>query len=207
MKSAPETTTPAQLRILSAALRLFARDGYEAVGVAAIAQTVGVKPPSLYKHFKSKRAIFEGILRLMERKDAEEAAACSLPLLPPDAAPPGTYTRAAAAALVPFALRQFRRWTEDPFASDFRKLLTLEQFRSPEMAALYHQYIGSGPLDYVAALLGSRTEAIAFYGPMHLLYALHDASPGPAPLRLLERHLRRWKPARQPAKPPRKPAR
>jgi AcrR family transcriptional regulator len=204
MKTAQKNSpTPAQRRILSAALRLFARNGYEAVGVAAIAQAVGVKAPSLYKHFKGKRDIFDHILRLMEQKDAEEAAACSLPLLPPDAAPRGTYTRAAAATLVPFALRQFRRWTEDPFASDFRKLLALEQFRSPEMGALYQQYLGSGPLDYVAALLGSRAEALAFYGPMHLLYSLYDASPGPAPLRLLERHLLRWKPAKPPRNPPR----
>ena len=46
-------------RILSAALELFSKRGYEAVTVEQIAQAVGIKAPSLYKHFKSKRDIFD----------------------------------------------------------------------------------------------------------------------------------------------------
>ena len=41
-------------RILNAALELFAQYGYEAVSVGQIAEAVGIKAPSLYKHFKSK---------------------------------------------------------------------------------------------------------------------------------------------------------
>ena len=41
--------------ILDAALKLFAKKGYEAVSVAEIADAVGVKAPSLYKHYKSKQ--------------------------------------------------------------------------------------------------------------------------------------------------------
>ena len=42
-------------RILSEALKLFASKGYEAVSVAQIAGAVGIKAPSLYKHYDSKR--------------------------------------------------------------------------------------------------------------------------------------------------------
>ena len=183
-------------RILSAALDLFAREGYEAVGVARIAQAVGIKAPSLYKHYKSKRDIFDHILRRMERLDAEAAAACSLPVAPPGA-DPAAYARATLPALVAFAKRQFRFWTEDPFASAFRRMLTVEQFRSPEMANLYQAHLGSGPLEYTAALLGSRAKALAFYAPMHLLYALSDASPSsPLPRRLLSAPLSRFLPPR-----------
>lgn len=38
-------------RILSEALKLFASKGYEAVSVAQIAGAVGIKAPSLYKHY------------------------------------------------------------------------------------------------------------------------------------------------------------
>ncbi len=191
MKNAAGSTKD---RILSAALDLFAREGYEAVGVARIARAVGVKAPSLYKHFKSKRDIFDHILLRMERLDAEAAEACSLPATPPGTAP-GAYSRASVADLVAFAKRQFRFWTQDPFASAFRRMLTVEQFRSPEMAGLYQAHLGAGPLAYVAAILGSREEALAFYAPMHLLYAVHDADPAHSRAAiLLDAHLSRWHP-------------
>ena len=66
-------------RILSAAVALFAAEGYEAVSMEAIAKAVGIRAPSLYKHYKGKRDIFEHILREMERRDAENAAACAVP--------------------------------------------------------------------------------------------------------------------------------
>ena len=46
-------------RILLEALRLFSRKGYDAVSVEQIADAVGVKAPSLYKHYKSKQDIFD----------------------------------------------------------------------------------------------------------------------------------------------------
>ena len=44
-------------RILSESLRLFSENGYDAVSVAEIASAGGIKAPSLYKHYKSKRDI------------------------------------------------------------------------------------------------------------------------------------------------------
>ena len=46
-------------RILDEALRLFSQSGYDAVSVERIASAVGIKAPSLYKHFKSKQEIFD----------------------------------------------------------------------------------------------------------------------------------------------------
>ena len=42
-------------RILTEALSLFSKKGYEAVSVEQIAKAVGIKAPSLYKHYKSKQ--------------------------------------------------------------------------------------------------------------------------------------------------------
>ena len=178
--------------ILTEAVRLFAREGYEAVSVEQIAKAVGIKAPSLYKHYKSKRDIFESILRLMEQRDAENAAACSLPEGTAEAMPEA-YAQASTEDLITFSKRQFRYWTEDDFASAFRKMLTVEQYRSPEMNGLYHQYLGAGPLNYVADLLGSQSEALAFYGPMYLLYGVYDASEDKAAVSaLLDAHFERW---------------
>ena len=54
-------------RILTEAVQLFSKEGYEAVSVDQIAKAVGIKAPSLYKHYKNKRDIFDSILRIMEQ--------------------------------------------------------------------------------------------------------------------------------------------
>ena len=181
-------------KILFEAVKLFAKEGYEAVSVDQIAKAVGIKAPSLYKHYKNKRAIFDSILRLMEQRDSEQAAACSLPEGTVEVMPEA-YAAASAEALVTFSKQQFRYWTEDAFASSFRKMLTVEQYRSQEMSSLYQQYLGAGPLKYVADLLGSQTEALLFYGPMYLLYSVYDDTDDKTSVHtMLDAHLERWHP-------------
>ena len=180
-------------RILTEAVKLFAKEGYEAVSVDQIAKAVGIKAPSLYKHYKSKRDIFDSILRFMEQQDKEHAGACSLPEGTAETMPEA-YERSSAEDLITFSKQQFRYWTEDDFAASFRKMLTVEQYRSEEMSGLYHQYLGAGPLNYVADLLGSQTEALLFYGPMFLLYSVYDDANDKASVyALLEAHLERWR--------------
>ena len=55
-------------RILHQALRLFSQKGYDAVSVEQIAIAVGIKAPSLYKHFKSKQEIFDAIFEETARR-------------------------------------------------------------------------------------------------------------------------------------------
>ena len=185
---------PTKQRILTEAVRLFAKEGYEAVSVDQIAKAVGIKAPSLYKHYKSKRDIFDSILQLMEQQDAEHAGACSLPEGTAEAMPEA-YEQSTTEDLIRFSKQQFRYWTEDAFASSFRKMLTVEQYRSQEMSALYQQYLGAGPLKYVADLLGSQTEALLFYGPMYLLYSVYDDTDDKTSVHaMLDAHLERWHP-------------
>ena len=48
--------------ILDAAAIEFSENGYEGASLRGIAQRVGIKPPSLYNHFKSKNAILSEFL-------------------------------------------------------------------------------------------------------------------------------------------------
>ncbi|WP_282939881.1 TetR/AcrR family transcriptional regulator [Paenibacillus sp. RC67] len=57
--------------IKSAALRHFARNGYEGTPLSEIAKEVGIKTPSLYAHFRSKEDLF---LKLFEDLLQEHAA-------------------------------------------------------------------------------------------------------------------------------------
>ena len=76
----------------------------------------------------------------------------------------------------------FEYWTEDDFASSFRKMLVIEQFRSAEMQALYQQYLVAGPVGYVKNLFksmgikGARRKAAQCYAIMFLYYSLYDGS-------------------------------
>ena len=65
--------------ILIVALHLFARDGYEAVSVSQIAGELGMTKGALYRHYKSKRDIFDCIVQRMEQQDGEQAGEYDMP--------------------------------------------------------------------------------------------------------------------------------
>lgn len=49
-------------KLLTVATRLFARHGYEAVGVQQLAEGAGVTKPTLYHYFGSKRGLLDALL-------------------------------------------------------------------------------------------------------------------------------------------------
>lgn len=168
-------------KILLEALQLFAANGYEGVSVSDIAGALGVTKGALYRHYPSKRAIFDSILARMEQRDAEQARGHGLPEGTPSETE-DAYRAATVDAVIAFSKAMFRYWTQDDFAAQFRRMLTLEQFRSPEMGRLYQQYLASGPVGYVAdlfAVLGiaqPQRKAVEFYAPMFLLYSVYDGA-------------------------------
>ncbi len=49
-------------RALDAAERLFADKGYDGTTMRQIADEIGIREPSLYKHFQSKEAVYDAVL-------------------------------------------------------------------------------------------------------------------------------------------------
>ena len=168
-------------RILLTSLELFAQKGYAAVSVSDIAGALGITKGALYRHFESKQAIFDAILARMEQRDGEQARDHALPEGTAKA-DEAAYEAATVGHVVSFSRAMFRYWTEDPFAAPFRRMLTLEQYTTPEMGRPYQQYLGAGPMGYVADLFAARgltdpaRRAAAFYGPMFLLYSVYDGA-------------------------------
>ena len=172
-------------KILMTALHLFARDGYEAVSVRTIADELGMTKGALYRHYKNKRDIFDSIVERMIRIDGERAKAHQMPAEKYDTLP-DAYENATVGNIQEYTVEQFRFWTEDDFASDFRKMLALEQYRSTEMAELYSQCIVAGPVSYMEDLLRELIKkgilkkedpgmlAIEFYAPLFLLINMSD---------------------------------
>ncbi len=58
-------------RILDAALTLFSENGYDGTSVEQIANIVGIKAPSLYKHYKGKEEILNALIDAAETRYEE----------------------------------------------------------------------------------------------------------------------------------------
>ena len=172
-------------RILMTALRLFARDGYEAVSVRTISEELGMTKGALYRHYKNKRDIFDSIVERMIQIDAQRAREYQMPDEKYDTAP-DAYENTSVQSIQKFTMEQFRFWTEDEFASLFRKMLTLEQYRNGEMPELYSQCIIAGPVSYMEDLFrelikkgilkeeNPKQLAVEYYAPLFLLINMFD---------------------------------
>ena len=167
--------------ILIVALHLFARDGYEAVSVSQIAGELDMTKGALYRHYKSKRDIFDCIVQRMERQDSEQARQNEVPEESIEKVPE-EYQNVSVEDFVGYSKSMFEYWTEDDFASSFRKILTLEQFRNEEMQNLYQQYLVSGPAEYVKDLFKNmeiknpEENAVKFYANMFFYYSVYDGA-------------------------------
>ena len=167
--------------ILLVSLHLFAQDGYEAVSVSQIAGELGITKGALYRHYQSKRDIFDHILACMEQGDGEQAESHDMPQERKEDAPE-TYQELSFVDFMAYSQSMFAYWTENDFASSFRKMLTLEQFRNAEMQELYQQYLVSGPVAYVKDLFESMKfdsaleKAVQFYATMFFFYSMYDGA-------------------------------
>ena len=121
-------------RILEEALTLFAENGYDGTGVEQIAEKVGIKAPSLYKHFKGKEDILNSIIDNAEARYEEyfgsEQHIGEIPESRND------FVRATMGRIA-FTMH-------DPMIKKIRKFLVQEQFRNERLAEITtrHQLVG-----------------------------------------------------------------
>ena len=192
-------------KILDVALTLFSEKGYGNVYVGQIAEGVGIKAPSLYKHYKSKQDIFEAILEEMRNRYDKEAAHLNMT---------GNdflvdfklYNNISEDELVKMGIGLFSFFLHDEYECKFRKMLTIEQFSNKELAELFsHQYFNE-PLKYQTGLLqllimqghmkneDANVMALQFFAPIYLLMTVCDREPQreAEALQILEKHIRQF---------------
>lgn len=194
------TRTNTKERVLLTALKLFAKDGYEAVSVSQIAGELGITKGALYKHFKNKRNIFDSIFEHICQLDIERSKKAGIPEIGFDKMNQNTIPLE---SLIAYMESQFEYWTRDEIACNFRRMLTLEQYRNPEMNALYQKVLGSGPLTYLQEALDkmvnqeilvtgdTRQMAVELYAPFYLLLTIVDATSDDAKKQEIENQYRK----------------
>ena len=184
-------------RILETALELFAQSGYLGTSMSDIAKELGITKGALYKHYTSKQEILNSIVERMNKMDYERAEEYEMPESEPDGFAEA-YLQTPIEKIRTYSMAQFDHWTREPFSANFRRMLTLEQYRDPKLAQLHHDYLAGGPLEYMAAIFRRLTAsdedamqlALEFYGPMYLLYSVYDGAEDKESVSsLLETHI------------------
>jgi len=191
--------------ILDEALSLFAVNGYEGVTVADIANAVGIKAPSLYKHYMSKQDIFDAILTEMEERYKGQVTPMRINGMDANK-DVGLFINISEEQLIEMGKGLFLYFLHDEYALKFRRMLTIEQYRNQKLSALYaKQYIGD-PLSYQGMLFGflsgagvmkqenPQIMALHFYAPMYLMLTLCECHPEREDevLSTLEQHIRQF---------------
>ena len=192
-------------RILDEALTLFSEKGYANVYVSDIAERVGIKAPSLYKHYRNKRTIFDAIIDEMNHRFEQQAQALSISGTDPTA-DAEVYKNMDEEHLIKLGNDLFRYYLHDSYTKRFRKMLTLEQFQDQELARVYSQQYFDMPLSYQGMLLGLMVSqgllvtgnvpimTLQFYAPIYMLLTVCDREPSreQEALELLEGHIRQF---------------
>lgn len=154
-------------RILDEALMLFSENGYDGTSVERIAEKVGIKAPSLYKHFKGKEDILNAIIDNAEARYEESF---------------GSEKRI---GRFPESKEEFVRITmdrisftmHDPMIRKIRKFLVQEQFRSERLAAITTKHQLDGLLGMYTKIIGGMMDNDLFKKDDPVLLATEVTAP------------------------------
>lgn len=192
-------------KILDEALTLFSEKGYANVFVGDIADRVGIKAPSLYKHYRNKQAIFDAIIDEMNHRFEEQAQAMQIDGT--DAShDAGIYEHLSEDRLLEIGREFFLYYLHDDYNRRFRKMLTIEQFHDRDLAKVYSKLYIDAPLSYQGALFGFmavsgilKTDNVEimtlhFYAPIYFMLTVCDREPDREGemLKMLDEHIRQF---------------
>ena len=177
-----------KMKILDKALELFSTQGYDSVSVGEIAKAVGIKAPSLYNHFPSKQAIFEAIVKSTAEQYESDTDKINIHVQNVGKDIP-SFAGITEEALFEKVQKIFEYSLHNDTISRFRRMMTIEQFRSTELAELYSKRYVERVLGYHAdifrALIAAgeiaeadpETLAMMYVAPVVTLIGMCDRQP------------------------------
>ncbi len=115
---------------------------------------MGIKAPSLYNHYPSKQAIFDAIVEATAAQYEKDTDKISIHVQ--DAAQDiPVFSKITAEDLIQKVRQLFCYSLHDETISRFRRMMTIEQFRSPKLAKLYSKRYVERVVDYHAGIFRS----------------------------------------------------
>ena len=171
---------------LNEALTLFAEKGYSAVYVGEIADAVGIKTPSLYKHYKSKQDIFNSCVEVFAERMENIRNNMQLP---GSKTASFSYETIAEEHLIEVANALFMFYLQDNVAAKFRKMLMIERYHNPEINRLFEDFFIIRAIDHEKEIFSKLIDAkvirgenphiiaLRFYTPIFYLLQKYDMRP------------------------------
>ena len=183
-------------KILDAALTLFAENGYDGTSVEQIAGIVGIKAPSLYKHYKGKEDILNALIDSAEARYEEMfGSENNIGKVPQSRE-----------EFIKVTLNRISFTIKDPVIRKTRMLLVQEQFRNERISEVTtrHQLDGIQRM-FAKIIKGMMDEglvkkddpkllAVELTAPAVLQIARSDRQPqcGEECMKYIEKHLRHF---------------
>lgn len=183
-------------KILEEALALFAERGYDGTGVDLIAERVGIKGPSLYRHFKSKEEVLNALLDAAESRYEEYfGSGENIGRIP-----------GSKEEFIRSAMEKASFSMADPMIRRIRIFLAQEQFRSERLAEITNRHQMDGVVRMYEKILDGMMKtgickkddpellAIELTAPVVLMIIKADRQPkySQEMLRYIEKHVRHF---------------
>lgn len=177
-------------KLLAEALTQFSVKGYDSVSIRDIAYAVGIKESSLYNHFKNKQDIFDSIINKYSHRWEEIFHMIKLTddnqQIVVDNRTVDMYKNMSNEQFATIAGYIFDYYMTDDINVKLRKLLTIEQYRNDDIAALYRRISFDDSIEFQAKLFEElihegcfiQTDpyqmALEFFSPIFLIFYKYD---------------------------------
>ena len=173
-------------RIVEEALTLFSVKGFKGTSVKNIADAVGIKDSSLYKHFKSKQEIFDTIVARVGEKIQEMSTDMGIPSENNFEAVIAYYGELSEKELQELSKKIFLFYLEDDFISRFWRIANIEQYQNKEIYEVFRTMFLENSITYQSRLfeemikkgffvaVSPEVMAINFYAPIFFLLSKYN---------------------------------
>ena len=173
-------------RIVDEALTLFSIRGFKGTSVKNIADAVGIKDSSIYKHYKSKQEIFDAIVEQMRKRMAEMSVALGIPQDVDESSVASVYGSLSLPELQEMSRKVFLFYLKDEFVSRFWRLAQIEQYQNTEIYEIYRSIFFEQSIQYQTELFAEMIRqgsfkkadpevvAVNFYAPIYFLLCTYQ---------------------------------
>ncbi|MDO5291577.1 MAG: TetR/AcrR family transcriptional regulator [bacterium] len=177
-------------RIAYEALTLFAKKGYKGTSVKNIADAVGIKDSSLYKHFSSKQDILDSVMETINHRIQEMTKEMGLPGGEDFEQAVHFYSKLDQEGLVGFSRKIFLFYLKDDLLSKFWRMGNIEQYQNQQVYALFRRFFFEDSITYQTALFSEMSHqgvlieadpkvmAVSFFTPIFFLLSKYSGMEG-----------------------------